>query len=267
MLGGWPVSKAMPTLAILSAVLLAGCGAPSSGSASAAPAVPANIDCSGPSVGGAERGAEMGGGTSKKGKEKSGTVAGIVAHGDCKIVGVPDTAALSVIVRVQAPTVRLAFDGVNGKVDAAVGILRSKGVAPADIRGGITQVVPVASRLLRSASGIGGFQITGFAASRTMTATLHDLAAAGPAISMVADSTGDSGKIQVTYYVADDSALRDQARTAAIQQAEANAKQLASGSGVALGELASIAEMNDDADPKQAGMYQESVDMVYAVDG
>jgi uncharacterized protein YggE len=61
--------------------------------------------------------------------------------------------------------------------------------------------------------------------------------------------------------------MRDQARAAAIQRAQANARELAADSGVALGSLASLAEMQDSADPKQAGAFQETVDMVYAVDG
>ncbi len=260
----WPAS-----LALLSAgLVLAGCGGPPSDRSSAAAPVPANVDCSGPSVGGSELGVDVGGKRTIKGqKGASEAASGIVAHGTCTIVGVPDTAALSVIIRVEAPTVRLAFDGANARSDAAATILKSKGVAPADMRFGTTRVVPVGGALLRSATGIGGVQITGYAATRTITATLHDLATAGPTISLVADSTGDSGKIQVSYYVADDRALREQARTAAIQRAQVNARQLAADSGVALGDLAALAEIHDDADPNQSGRYQETVDMVYAVDG
>jgi hypothetical protein len=260
-------------MAILSAALLvAGCGGagsdPGSDPPAAAASVPANVDCSGPSAWGSERGVDIGGKRTIKGqKGASDQVSGIVAHGTCKIVGVPDTAMLSAAVRVQAPTVRLAVDGVNGKADAAFGILTSKGVMPAEIHTGDMQVVPVGSPLLRSATGIGGVQITGYAATRTLTATLHDLTTAGPTISLITDSTGDSGEVEVSYYVADDRALREQARTAAIQQAQANARQLAADSGVALGDLASVAEIGDATDPTRAGMYEESVDMVYAVDG
>lgn len=258
---------AVLSASVLSASVLSGCGAPASGPSSAAPTVPANVSCSGPSVGGTERGVDIGGKRGIKGQKGASTDStGIVAHGTCKIVGVPDAASLAVTIRVQAPTVRLAVDGVNGKAGVAITILKSKGVAPSDIGGNTMKVVPVGSRLLRSATGIGGVQITGYAATETITASLHDLATAGPTISQVTDSTGDSGKISVNYFVADDRALRDEARTAAIAQAQANARQLAGDSGVALGQLASLAEMGDEADPAQAGMYQESVDMVFALD-
>lgn len=271
MLRAWPASMAGLSAGLSVAMLLAACAAPApdtaTDGATAAP-LPANVQCSGPSAGGAELGVDIGGKRTIKGqKGASDNVSGIVAHGTCTIVGAPDTALLSVIVRVQAPTVRLAYDGANAKADAAITILKGKGVAPADIGGGSARVVPVGSRLLRSATGIGGVQITGYAATRTITATLHDLATAAPTISMVTDSTGDSGKVQVSYYVSDDRALREQARAAAIQRARLNARQLAADSGVALGDLAALAEIRDIADPAESGKYEETVDVVYAVDG
>jgi uncharacterized protein YggE len=123
----------------------------------------------------------------------------------------------------------------------------------------------VGSPVLRSATGVGGVQITGFVATETVTATLHDVAAAGRIVSLVTDSTGDSGTVQVTYTVADDRSVREQARTAAIHQAQANARRLAADAGVALGDIASLAEMRDTA--TSSGTFQESVDMVYAVGG
>lgn len=271
----WPASVARLSAGLsvgLSAgILVAGCAAPAPDATAdgATPAsLPANVSCSGPSVGGAELGVDIGGKRTIKGqKGASDNVSGIVAHGTCTIVGAPDTGLLSVIVRVQAPTVRLAYDGVNAKADAATTILKSKGVAAADIRGGTTRVMPVSSPLLRSATGIGGVQITGYAATRTIAATLHDLTTAAPTISLVTDSTGDSGEVQVSYYVADDRGLREQARAAAIQRARFNARQLAADSGVALGDLAALAEIRDAADPAERGRYEETVDMVYAVDG
>jgi hypothetical protein len=254
--------------ALSTAGLLAGCSVPAADAATAPSALPSNIDCSGPSVGGSELGVDVGGKRTIKGqKGASESASGIVAHGSCTIVGTPDTAMLTVLVRVQAPTERAAVDGANAKAGAATTILTSKGVAQGDIGGDSLRVVPVASQLLRSATGIGGVQITGYAAIRTITATLHDLTAAGPIVSLVTDQTGDSGKVQVAYYLADDRGLRDQARAAAIQRAQANARELAADSGVALGSLASLAEMQDAPDPKQAGAYQETVDMVYGVDG
>jgi hypothetical protein len=44
------------------------------------------------------------------------------------------------VVRVQAPTVRLAANGVVAKADAATAILKSKGVGPADTGGGAMRV-------------------------------------------------------------------------------------------------------------------------------
>lgn len=266
MLRGWRASLAMMS----AAMLLAGCSFPASAppASAAPPSVPSNIDCSGPSEGGTERGVDVGGKRSIKGqKGGSGSASGIVAHGRCTIVGTPDTAALTVLIRVQASSERLAVDGVNAKVGAATAALKSKGVAPVDIGGDSMRVVPVGSAVLKSLNGIGGVRITGYAATRTITATLHDLATAGPIISLVTDQTGDSGKVQVSYYVADDRAMREQARAAAIQRAQYNARQEAAGSGVALGSLAALAEMRDAADPKQAGAYEETVDVVYAVDG
>jgi hypothetical protein len=100
----------------------------------------------------------------------------------------------------------------------------------------------VYSPILTSFTGVGGTRLTGFQGSKSITATLRDLAAAGGVISSVVDAAGPAGQIQVNYSV-DNPALRAQARASAVRQAQDKAKQMADAAGVPLGQLMSITDV------------------------
>jgi hypothetical protein len=183
----------------------------------------------------------------------------MLVHGSCTVVGAPDTATVITLVQVQAVTARAALDGTTGKADAVVGGLKGKGVSPQDIRGGSLVVTPVFSPIITSpVTGVGGTRVTGFVASKSITAVLHDVSTAGGVISSVIDTAGDSGQVQVSYSVADDSALRAQARAAAIRSAQNSAKSMADAAGESLGQLISINDVTAAASPTEPAAQSSS---------
>lgn len=185
-----------------------------------------------------------GSGPTIKAAPASGSATGIVAHGSCTLVGVPDTATAMITVQMQAVTARAALDAAGAKADAVIGGIKAKGVNPQDIRAGEIQIIPVFSPIISSPlTGVGGTRVTGFVAARGITATLRDIASSGPVIQAITDSAGDSGTVQVTYSISEDATLRTQARASAIRQAQNEAKQMAGAAGVTLGQLVSITDV------------------------
>jgi len=232
-----------PALVLSGALLLTGCSNMNLGtsSSSSSTALPANTSCS----------AGGNGSTTKAPTNSAGVSAGLLVHGSCTVVGAPDTATVTTLVQVQAITARAALDQTTGKADAVVGGLKGKGVSPQDIRGGSLVVTPVFSPVITSPTGVGGTRVTGFVASKSITAVLHDVSTAGSVISSVIDTAGDSGQVQVSYSIADDSALRAQARSAAIRSAQDSAKSMAEAAGEALGQLISINDVSVPPSPTE----------------
>jgi hypothetical protein len=231
-----------PALVLSGALLLTGCSNMNLGTSSSSTsptALPANTSCS----------AGGNGSSTKAPTNSAGVSAGLLVHGSCTVVAAPDTATVTTLVQVQAVTARSALDQTTGKADAVVGGLKGKGVSPQDIRGGSLVVTPVFSPVITSITGVGGTRVTGFIASKSITAVLHDVTTAGSVISSVIDTAGDSGQVQVSYSVGDDSALRAQARAAAIRSAQDSAKSMADAAGEALGQLISINDVTAVASP------------------
>ncbi|MBV9313032.1 MAG: SIMPL domain-containing protein [Pseudonocardia sp.] len=162
--------------------------------------------------------------------------AGIVAHGVGKVSGAPDTATLVLGVQTQGPSARGALDANTAKANALVAMLKSNGVAAADVR--------TSELAVSSVYGPGGARIIGYQVSNQVNATLRDITSAGRIIDAAVGIAGDTVRIQqLSFSIADDSALRAQARAAAVQQAQARAKQMADAAGVSLGRLRSISDV------------------------
>jgi hypothetical protein len=160
---------------------------------------------------------------------------GIVAHGEGKVTGNPDTVTLVLGVQTQGPSARAALDANNARASAVISVLKGKGVRPEDLRTSQLSVNP----------SYGGptNRITGYEVSNLVTATVRDIGGAGGIIDAAADAAGDAVRVQqLSFSIADDSELRAQARTAAVRQAQEKAKQMADAAGVSLGSLVSITE-------------------------
>lgn len=166
---------------------------------------------------------------------------GIVAHGEGKVSGSPDTVTLVLGAQTQSASARDALSQNNAKTGALIAMLKAKGVAPKDLQTSELSIQPTYGGVLPG--GGDGSKISGYQVSNIVTATMHDIGASGAVIDAAADAAGNDVRVQqLSFSIADDSALRAQARAAAVTQAKEKAKQLADAAGVSLGPLLSITE-------------------------
>ncbi|MGQ0483192.1 MAG: SIMPL domain-containing protein [Pseudonocardia sp.] len=163
-----------------------------------------------------------------------GPPGGIVGRGEGKVTGNPDTATLVLGVQTQAPSAQAALDANSGRANAVIAMLKGRGVKPEDIRTSELSISPLYG---------GTGKISGYQVSNQVTVTLRDIPAAGRIIDAAAAAAGDAIRVQqLSFSIADDSALRDQARDAAAKAAKAKAEKMAEALGVSLGPLISATE-------------------------
>jgi hypothetical protein len=156
-----------------------------------------------------------------------------------KVTGTPDTVTIAVGVQTTASTAGAALDENNAKANAVIAVLKGKGVAVADLQTSGLSVSPTYSN--------SGNTITGYQVTNSLTVTLHGIDKAGAIIDAVQSAAGDATRIdQLSFSIGDSSSLRTAARTDAVKQATASAKQLAAAAGVQLGQVLSITEDPDD---------------------
>ncbi|TQM45489.1 SIMPL domain-containing protein [Pseudonocardia cypriaca] len=166
----------------------------------------------------------------------------ITARATGTVVAAPDTASIVLGVTTRDRSATAALTANSERANAVVGVLQGAGVAPADIRTSQLTVYPT------SAPETG--RITGYEVSNQVTATLHDIAAAGALIDQAAAAAGDAIRVQtIQFSIADESAARAEARADAVRRALAQARQLADAAGVGLGAVRSIVELAGEQPP------------------
>jgi uncharacterized protein len=160
----------------------------------------------------------------------------ISVQGTGKVTGTPDTLTVILGVQTQGPSAKGALDANNQKAAALIGALKAKGVAANDLQ---TAGLSIGPTYAANSARITGYQVT-----NQVQATLHDLRAAGTVIDAAAAAVTDAVRVeQVSLSIDDDSALRALARAQAVQQAQAQAGQLAKAAGVKLGRIRSITDV------------------------
>ncbi len=162
--------------------------------------------------------------------------AGITARGLGTVTGMPDTVTVVMGVQTRGQSAKGALDSNNAKATALIDVLKSKGVAPADLQTSQLSINPIYD----SATG----RITGYEVANQVTATLHDVGGAGGLIDAAGEAAGDAVQVQqLGFSIGDDSASRAQARANAVRQAQAQARQMADAAGVKLARIHSITEI------------------------
>jgi uncharacterized protein YggE len=160
----------------------------------------------------------------------------ITARATGTVVAAPDTATVVLGVETRDRSATAALGANSDRAGAVIGVLQGAGVAPADIRTSRLTVYPT------TAPETG--RITGYEVSNQVTATLHDIAAAGALIDQAAAAAGDAIRVQtIQFSIADESAARAEARADAVRRALTQARQLADAAGVGLGPVRSIVEV------------------------
>jgi uncharacterized protein len=164
----------------------------------------------------------------------------ITARATGTVVAAPDTATVVLGVETRDRSATAALGANSERANAVIGVLQGAGVAPADIRTSQLSVYPT------TAPETG--RITGYEVSNQVTATLHDIGAAGTLIDQAAAAAGDAIRVQsIQFSIADESAARAEARADAVRRALTQAQQLADAAGVGLGPVRSIVEVTGES--------------------
>lgn len=162
--------------------------------------------------------------------------AGITTRGIGMVTKTPDTVTAVMGVQTRGPSAKGALDANTARATALISVLKSRGVAAADLQTSQLSVNPTSD----PATG----RITGYEVTNQVTARLHDIGAAGGLIDAAGEAAGDAVRVQqLRFSIGDDSAARAQARADAVRQAQAHAKQMADAAGVTLGRIYSITEV------------------------
>jgi uncharacterized protein len=202
----------------------------------------------------------------------------IATRGVGKASGTPDTLTVMIGVSTHDSNAKAALDANNSKAAALIDLLRKNGVAGKDLQTRQLSINPTYDD--KSAT------ITGYQVDDVVQATLHSIARAGKLLDAAAGIAGNAVRVQqIGFSVGDDSALRAQARSQAVNQAKAQAAQIAQAAGVSLGRIRAITEQvdagypisydmraaasgsSDSSVPLQAGQQELtiSVDIVYDI--
>lgn len=150
----------------------------------------------------------------------------------------PDLMLVSIAVECRAESAAEAY-AAAGKGLAVVGsVLRSRGVAPDDIRSaGLSVRADLAWR-----DGEGQ-RLVGYVASSSLAVRLRDLGSASAAVSEAVRAAGDNVRLNnLTLVISDDSEVRAQARDAAWQDALRSAGQYAALASASLGRVLSVTD-------------------------
>jgi uncharacterized protein len=160
---------------------------------------------------------------------------GITAQGAGEVTGRPDTLTVVLGVETRGPKAQDALAANNDKANALIDTLKNRGVEAKDMQTSQLSIYPTFDDK--------GRRITGYQVNNQVTARLRDLKEAGALIDAAAAAVGDAVRVQqLSFSIDDDSALRAEARTKAVRQAQAQAKEMAEAAGVKLGRLRSITE-------------------------
>ncbi|HYH51371.1 MAG TPA: SIMPL domain-containing protein [Acidimicrobiia bacterium] len=160
----------------------------------------------------------------------------IAARGVGQVKGTPDTLRVTLGVETRSASAQEALAANNDKANALVNTLKEKGVDAKDIQTSQLSIHPNYDDK--------GQRIVGYQVNNIVTATLHDIGAAGGLIDAAAGAVGDAVRVQsVAFAIDDDSALKAEARTQAVRLAQLQAEQMAKAAGVKLGRIRSISEV------------------------
>lgn len=199
----------------------------------------------------------------------------ISTRGVGRAAGTPDTFTIMIGVSTQGSSAKAALQDNNAKSRALLDLLRANGIAAEDLQTRQLSINPTYTDKAK---------ISGYQVDNMVQAKSRDIARAGALIDAAAGVVGNAVRVQhISFSVGDDSALRTEARTRAVNQAKAQAAQLAKAAGVTLGRIRSIIEHVDpghpigydmrsalgaaDSVPLQAGQQEltVSVDIVYDI--
>ncbi len=162
---------------------------------------------------------------------------GISVSGSGSAFGQPDVAVLSLGVDAEADSVAEARAEAAEAMDAMLAALKEGGVADEDVQTTRFNVEP------RYDYRDDQRRLIGFAVTNLVTAKIREIDEVGDLIDTTLAAGGDLARIEYLSFTIDDpSALEDEARREAMEDARSRAETLAEAAGVELGAPHSISE-------------------------
>jgi uncharacterized protein YggE len=173
-----------------------------------------------------------------------GNQQGIWVNGEGIVNVTPDIAVLNLGVSAQAAKVADAQAQAAAAMDNVISTLKSNGVDPKDI----TTVYFSISPLTKYDNTTQQTTITGYQVTNTVSVKIRTIDKTGSIIDAVAAAAGDLIRINgISFSVDNPEQYYSQARTLAMNDAKAKARQLADLAGVSLGRPVYIAESSASA--------------------
>ncbi len=164
---------------------------------------------------------------------------GIWVTGQGKVTAIPDIATLSLGIEAQEASVAQAQSKATEAMNSVMNALTSNGVAKKDIQ---TQYLNI-QKVTRWDSDKQQEVVIGYRVTNVVTAKIREIDNTGTIIDAVAKAGGDLTQINnIQFSIDDPSKFYGEARTKAMTDAYNKAKQLASLSGVTLGNPTYISE-------------------------
>ena len=171
---------------------------------------------------------------------------GVHVTGTGKVSAMPDLAVLSLGVEAIEPTVVEARTVAAQAMESLVARLRSLGVDESDIRTSFFNIQPQYQFFEREQ------RLTGYRVTNQLTVEIRDLDLVGPVIDGAVEAGGDASRINsVSFTIEDGSALADEARTLAVQDAVSKAGQFAEAADFTLGNVLFITELGGNVFPRE----------------
>ncbi len=164
---------------------------------------------------------------------------GIWVSATGKVYATPDIAQLTLGVEAQATTVAVAQSNANQAMNAVIAAIKAKGVADADIQ---TQYFNI-TEVTKWDYDKNEATITGYMVTNTVVAKIRVIAKTGEVIDAAVAAGGDYIRINgLNFTVNDPNVYYAQAREQAITYAIQKATQMATLTGVKLGDITYITE-------------------------
>ena len=164
---------------------------------------------------------------------------GIWVSGEGKVTAVPDIAMLNLGIEAQEEDVAAAQVNASAAMDQVMQALEDQGIASEDIQTIYFNITEVTSwDSFKETQEVIGYRVT-----NTVSVKVREVEKAGAIIDAVVAAGGNMIRINsITFTVDDPSPYYEQARQLAIGYAKAKAEQLASETGISLGNVTYISE-------------------------
>lgn len=166
------------------------------------------------------------------------TNTGIDVSGTGTVKVAPDIATSSIGVEVTSATLAEASSQANTTMSNVIDAIKGLGVDPKDIQTTNYNVTPLQNEP-QTAGGTP--KITGYRVSNQVNVTVRKIDDLGKIID-AAVGAGANSIFGISFNVADPTPYQQQARAAAVKDAQAKASQLAQAGGITLGKIVSITE-------------------------